>query len=170
MLIRDALETDLPALRDIFNDAVLNTTAIWMDNVVDLANRQAWFAARAQQGYPILVAESPTGEVVGYASFGDWRPYDGFCHTVEHSVYIRADQRGLGLGPQLISALIERARACDKHVMVAAIESGNRASVRLHQRLGFTITGQMPQVGRKFGRWLDLTFMQLILTPERSAP
>ncbi|MEE1947932.1 N-acetyltransferase family protein [Pseudomonas alcaligenes] len=170
MLIRDALETDLPALRDIFNDAVLNTTAIWMDNVVDLANRQAWFAARAQQGYPILVAENADGEVVGYASFGDWRPFDGFCHTVEHSVYIRADQRGKGLGPQLLTALIERAKACDKHVMVAAIESGNAASIGLHQRLGFAITGQMPQVGRKFGRWLDLTFMQLILTPERSAP
>ncbi|WP_373388943.1 N-acetyltransferase family protein [Pseudomonas alcaligenes] len=170
MLIRDALETDLPALRDIFNDAVLNTTAIWMDNVVDLANRQAWFAARAQQGYPILVAENAAGEVVGYASFGDWRPFDGFCHTVEHSVYIRADQRGKGLGPLLLAALIERAKACDKHVMVAAIESGNAASIRLHQRLGFAITGQMPQVGRKFGRWLDLTFMQLILTPERSAP
>lgn len=170
MIIRDATETDLPALRDIFNDAVLNTTAIWMDNVVDLANRQAWFAARAQQGYPILVAENADGEVVGYASFGDWRPFDGFCHTVEHSVYIRADQRGKGLGPQLLTALIERAKACDKHVMVAAIESGNAASIGLHQRLGFAITGQMPQVGRKFGRWLDLTFMQLILTPERSAP
>ena len=170
MIIRDATETDLPDLRDIFNDAVLNTTAIWMDNVVDLANRQAWFAARAQQGYPILVAENADGEVVGYASFGDWRPFDGFCHTVEHSVYIRADQRGKGLGPQLLTALIERAKACDKHVMVAAIESGNAASIGLHQRLGFAITGQMPQVGRKFGRWLDLTFMQLILTPERSAP
>jgi phosphinothricin acetyltransferase len=170
MIIRDALETDLPALRDIFNDAVLNTTAIWMDTTVDLANRQAWFAARAQQGYPILVAESPAGEVVGYASFGDWRPFDGFCHTVEHSVYIRADQRGNGLGPLLMTALIERARACDKHVMVAAIESGNAASIRLHERLGFVSTGQMPQVGRKFGRWLDLTFMQLILTPQRSAP
>ena len=170
MIIRDAAEADLPAPRDIFNDAVLNTTAIWMDNVVDLANRQAWFAARAQQGYPILVAENAAGEVVGYASFGDWRPFDGFCHTVEHSVYIRADQRGKGLGPLLLAALIERAKACDKHVMVAAIESGNAASIRLHQRLGFAITGQMPQVGRKFGRWLDLTFMQLILTPERSAP
>lgn len=170
MLIRDALDADLPALRDIFNDAVLNTTAIWMDSVVDLANRQAWFSARAQQGYPILVAVSPAGEVVGYASFGDWRPFDGFCHTVEHSVYMRADQRGNGLGPLLMAALIERAKACGKHVMVAAIESGNGASIRLHERLGFITTGQMPQVGRKFGRWLDLTFMQLILTPERSAP
>ncbi|MEN0104838.1 MAG: N-acetyltransferase family protein [Pseudomonas sp.] len=169
MIIRDAVSADLPAIRDIFNDAVLNTTAIWMDAVVDLANREAWFAARAQQGYPILVAVDGD-EVVGYASYGDWRPFDGFCNTVEHSVYVRSDQRGKGLGPQLMQALIERCKAGGKHVMVAAIESGNAASIRLHERMGFITTGQMPQVGRKFGRWLDLTFMQLILTPERSAP
>ncbi|MGY4531741.1 L-amino acid N-acyltransferase YncA [Pseudomonas sp. TE3786] len=170
MTIRDAIPADLPAIRDIFNDAVLNTTAIWMDATVDLANRAAWFAARAQQGYPILVAIDEADEVVGYASFGDWRPFDGFCNTVEHSVYVRSDQRGKGLGPLLMHALIERAKACGKHVLVAAIESGNTASIRLHERLGFITTGQMPQVGRKFGRWLDLTFMQLIVTPERSAP
>ncbi|WP_068829683.1 GNAT family N-acetyltransferase [Pseudomonas sp. BMS12] len=168
--IRDAVAADLPALRDIFNEAVRNTTAIWMDAEVDLANRQAWFDARASQGYPILIAEDAHGEALGYASFGDWRPFDGFCHTVEHSVYIRADQRGKGLATPLMTALIERAIACDKHVMVAAIESGNAASIRLHERLGFITTGQMPQVGRKFGRWLDLTFMQLILTPQRRKP
>jgi phosphinothricin acetyltransferase len=170
MIIRDAVSADLPAIRDIFNDAVLNTTAIWMDGVVDLANREAWFAARAQQGYPILVAVDEADAVVGYASYGDWRPFDGFCNTVEHSVYVRSDQRGKGVGPLLMQALMERCKAGGKHVMVAAIESGNAASIRLHERLGFITTGQMPQVGRKFGRWLDLTFMQLILTPERSAP
>ena len=168
--IRDALHADLPAIRDIYNDAVLNTTAIWNESAVDLGNRQAWFAARQAQAYPILVIVDSDNTVLGYASFGDWRPFDGFRHTVEHSVYVRSDQRGKGLGPQLLTALIERAKACDKHVIVAAIESGNAASIGLHQRLGFAITGQMPQVGRKFGRWLDLTFMQLILTPERSAP
>ncbi|PTQ67607.1 GNAT family N-acetyltransferase [Pseudomonas sp. GV071] len=170
MIIRDAVSADLPAIRDIFNDAVLNTTAIWMDGVVDLANREAWFAARAQQGYPILVAVDEADAVVGYASYGDWRPFDGFCNTVEHSVYVRSDQRGKGVGPLLMQALMARCKAGGKHVMVAAIESGNAASIRLHERLGFITTGQMPQVGRKFGRWLDLTFMQLILTPERSAP
>ncbi|MFK8331131.1 GNAT family N-acetyltransferase [Pseudomonas sp. BJa5] len=165
-LIRDAVTADLPGIRDIYNDAVLNTTAIWNEQPVDLANRQAWFDARQAQRYPILVAvDAVAGDVLGYASFGDWRPFEGFRHTVEHSVYIRSDQRGNGLGPALMSALIERARACDKHVMVAAIESGNAASIRLHERLGFTLNGQMPQVGVKFGRWLDLTFMQLILDP-----
>ncbi|MDD2060166.1 GNAT family N-acetyltransferase [Pseudomonas sp. GD03860] len=164
-LLRDAVTADLPGIRDIYNDAVLNTTAIWNEQPVDLANRQAWFDARQAQRYPILVAVNDGGEVLGYASFGDWRPFEGFRHTVEHSVYIRSDQRGNGLGPMLMQALIERARACDKHVMVAAIESGNAASIRLHERLGFTLNGQMPQVGVKFGRWLDLTFMQLVLDP-----
>ncbi|RJG10570.1 N-acetyltransferase family protein [Pseudomonas cavernicola] len=170
MHIRNATSADLAAIRDIYNDAVLNTTAIWNDSPVDLANRQAWFDARTQQGYPILVVDNAAGDVVGYSSFGDWRPFDGFRNSVEHSVYVRADQRGNGLGPLLMKALIERAKQCGKHVMVAAIESSNAASIRLHERLGFAITGQMPQVGCKFGRWLDLTFMQLILSPDRSAP
>ncbi|WP_434772647.1 GNAT family N-acetyltransferase [Pseudomonas entomophila] len=160
--IRDALPTDVPGILDIYNDAVRNTTAIWNENPVDLPNRQAWFEARAQQGYPILVAVDDTG-VLGYASFGDWRPFEGFRLTVEHSVYIRHDQRGKGLAPRLMVELIEKARACGKHVMVAAIESGNTASIRLHERLGFVVTGQMAQVGVKFGRWLDLTFMQRIV-------
>ncbi|MGE8391063.1 N-acetyltransferase [Pseudomonas sp. BIGb0427] len=169
-LLRDAVPADLPGIREIYNDAVLNTTAIWNEQAVDLANRQAWFDARQAQGYPILVAVDAGEQVLGYASFGDWRPFEGFRHTVEHSVYIRSDQRGNGLGPRLMQALIERARACNKHVMVAAIESGNSASIRLHQRLGFTLNGQMPQVGVKFGRWLDLTFMQLILNPNAPPP
>lgn len=166
-LIRDAVSADLPGIRDIYNDAVLNTTAIWNEQPVDLANRQAWFDTRQAQHYPILVAVdvADTTQVLGYASFGDWRPFEGFRHTIEHSVYIRSDQRGKGLGPLLMQPLIERARHSDKHVMVAAIESGNSASIRLHERLGFTLNGHMPQVGVKFGRWLDLTFMQLILNP-----
>ena len=168
-MIRDATEHDLPAIRDIYNDAVLNTTAIWNEQPVDLANRLAWFSARQAQRYPILVAVE-NHEVTGYASFGDWRPFEGFRYSVEHSVYVRNDQRGKGLGPRLMNALIERARAGGKYVMVAAIESGNQASIRLHERLGFVTTGQMPRVGIKFGRWLDLTFMQLALNPGAEPP
>ncbi|KAB0566021.1 N-acetyltransferase family protein [Pseudomonas sp. R11F] len=168
-MIRDATEQDLPAIRDIYNDAVRNTTAIWNEQPVDLANRLAWFSARQAQGYPVLVS-TENNEVTGYASFGDWRPFEGFRYSVEHSVYVRSDQRGKGVGPRLMEALIERARACGKHVMVAAIESGNQASIRLHERQGFITTGQMPRVGIKFGRWLDLTFMQLALNPGAEPP
>ena len=168
-MIRDATEKDLPSIRDIYNDAVRNTTAIWNEQPVDLANRLAWFNARQALGYPILVAVE-NDAVTGYASFGDWRPFEGFRYSVEHSVYVRNDQRGKGLGPRLMQVLIERARSGGKYVMVAAIESGNQASIRLHERLGFITTGQMPQVGIKFGRWLDLTFMQLALNPGAEPP
>ena len=163
MPIQDASEADLPGILAIYNDAVLNTTAIWNETLVDLANRQAWLTERNAAGFPVLVARNAAGEVLGYASYGTWRSIEGFRHSVEHSVYVRNDQRGQGLGPLLMQALIERAQAAGLHVMVAAIESQNSTSIRLHERLGFVITGQMPQVGRKFGRWLDLTFMQLIL-------
>jgi L-amino acid N-acyltransferase YncA len=161
--IRDASEADLPGILSIYNDAVQHTTAIWNENLADLANRRAWLTERTGAGFPVLVMVDSAGAVLGYASYGPWRPHDGYRHTVEHSVYVRSDQRGQGLGVLLMQALIERARAAGLHVMVGAIESENTASIRLHQRLGFVTTGQMPQVGRKFGRWLDLTFMQLIL-------
>ena len=161
--IRDASEADLPGILAIYNDAVQHTTAIWNETLVDLANRRAWLTERTGAGFPVLVMVDSAGAVLGYASYGPWRPHDGYRHTVEHSVYVRSDQRGQGLGVLLMQALIERARAAGLHVMVGAIESENTASIRLHQRLGFVTTGQMPQVGRKFGRWLDLTFMQLIL-------
>ncbi|WP_137821178.1 GNAT family N-acetyltransferase [Pseudomonas sp. D(2018)] len=162
-VIRDAVEADLPGILAIYNDAVEYTTAIWNETLVDLANRRAWLAERTAAGFPVLVAVNQADDVLGYASYGTWRTIEGFRHTVEHSVYVRGDQRGQGLGPALMQALIERARKAGLHVMVAAIESENAASIRLHERLGFVTTGQMPQVGRKFERWLDLTFMQLIL-------
>ncbi len=163
MTIRDAGPADAPAIAAIYNDAVVNTTAIWNDHQVDAANRLAWLTERVGQGYPVLVAVDALGGVVGYASFGDWRAWDGYRNTVEHSVYVRADQRGAGIGKALMLALIDRARAIGKHVMVAGIEAGNIGSIRLHEQLGFTQVGLLPQVGMKFGRWLDLTFLQLTL-------
>ncbi|KFX71497.1 acetyltransferase [Pseudomonas taeanensis MS-3] len=170
MTIQDATPADLPGILVIYNDAVLNTTAIWNETLVNLANRQAWLAERNAAGFPVLVARNAAGEVLGYASYGTWRSIEGFRHTVEHSVYVRSDQRGQGLGPLLMQALIERAQAAGLHMMVAAIESGNAASIRLHERLGFIISGQMPQVGCKFGHWLDLTLMQLTLNPGAEPP
>jgi len=110
-VIRDAVPADLPAIREIYNDAVLNTLAIWNEHTVDLDNRQQWFNARQAQGYPILVIVDDADVALGYASFGDWRPFEGFRHTVEHSVYIHPEQRGKRLGPLLLAELIKRARA-----------------------------------------------------------
>ena len=163
MHIRDAAQDDIAGITAIYNDAVAHSTAIWNETTVDTANRLAWLADRQRAGYPVLVAVDPDGEVLGYASFGDWRAFDGYRHTVEHSVYVRGDRRGHGIGRALLVALIERARDIGKHVMVAGIEAGNTPSIRLHESLGFATTGLLRQVGAKFGTWLDLAFLQLTL-------
>jgi len=163
MEIRDAGPGDVEAITAIYNDAVVHTTAIWNETTVDAANRSAWMADRRQAGYPVLVALDADGQVTGYATFGDWRPHDGYRHTVEHSVYVRNDQKGKGIGRALMEALIDRARSIGKHVMVAAIEANNAGSIKLHARLGFEHVGHLKEVGTKFGVWLDLAFMQLKL-------
>ena len=160
ILVRDATEADLPAIRDIYNHAVEHTTAIWNETVVDLPNRVEWFKVRQARGFPVLVAVKD-GVVAGYASYGDWRAFEGFRHTVEHSVYVEKDHQGAGIGKLLMQALIERAAANGIHVMIAGIEAGNAASIGLHEKLGFRNGGTFYEVGTKFGRWLDLTFMEL---------
>lgn len=162
MDIRDALQADLDAITAIYNDAVENTTAIWNERVVDVENRRAWMVDRQAAGYPVLVADDD-GDIVGYATFGDYRPFDGYRHTVEHSVYVRFDQHGRQVGWSLMVELIERARQLDKHVMIAAVDAENSGSIRLHEKLGFVPAGELRQVGTKFGRWLDLAFLQLTL-------
>lgn len=169
MDIRDAEDQHIDGITAIYNDAVAHTTAIWNETQVDAANRMAWLADRRRAGYPVLVAVDENGAVLGYASFGDWRAFDGYRHTVEHSVYVRGDQRGAGIGRALMLALIERARDLGKHVMVAGMEAGNTASIRLHETLGFEQAGHLKQVGAKFGKWLDLAFLQLILD-QRDVP
>lgn len=162
MILRYASSEDCAAIAEIYNHAVLHTAAIWNDQTVEVENRIAWFEARKIAGYPVLVSEE-NGVVTGYASFGDWRAFEGFRHTVEHSVYVHPQHQGKGLGRALLAQLILEAKQIGKHVMVAGIESQNEASLKLHAALGFVTTAQMPQVGTKFGRWLDLTFMQLQL-------
>lgn len=159
MPLREANEDDLPGILAIYNDAVLATTAIWNDTPVDLANRRAWLDDRRARGFPVLVA-GEGAEVLGYASFGDFRPFEGYRISVEHSVYVAQPARGRGLGRVLVEALFEPARALGKQVMIGGITGGNTASIALHERLGFRETGRLLGIGTKFGQRLDLVFMQ----------
>lgn len=163
MQIRDAAKRDAEVLAEIYNDAVLNGKAIWTDRTVDSVDRVAWMTQRQQGGFPVRVMVDAADRVLGYASYGDWQSKDGYRFSVEHSVYVHQDARGQGAGRQLMVDLIRLAREHGKHVMVALIESGNQASIALHQQLGFVECGRVSQVGCKFGEWLDLTFMQLRL-------
>ena len=162
MTIRDAVPSDAADLLAIHNEAVRDTTAIWDETEVDLAERSAWLEARLAAGFPVLVAEVD-GAVVGYSSYGPWRPKSGYRHTIEDSLYVRSSHQGQGLASGLFDALIARAREARLHRMVAMIESTNTLSIELHARRGFRDVGQLTQVGQKFGRWLDLTIMQLDL-------
>ncbi len=162
MTIRPATEADIPAITAIFNEVIASSTAIYADDPFSEEDRRAWFSQRRAAAYPVLVAEDGAG-VAGLASFGDFRPWPGFRHTVEHSVHVRTDARGRGLGSALVSALFEPARALGKHVMIAGVDAANAGSIRMHERLGFARGAVLPEVGRKFGRWLDLELMHKCL-------
>jgi L-amino acid N-acyltransferase len=167
MEVRDAGVDDLPGILDIFNEVIANSTAVWFDSLDDLQGRRRWVEARQVRGFPILVAVED-GSVLGYSTFGDFRAWHGYRNTVEHSVYVRADRHRTGIGRILLCALIERATASRAHAMVGAIEALNHASLALHMGLGFKEVARMPEVGCKFGRWLDLVFVQRLLDSRRA--
>ena len=165
-IVRAATEGDLPAVLAIYNEVIANSTAVYALEPATLDERRAWFSSRCAMGFPVLVAVGHDGEVLGFASFGEWRgAWPGYRFTVEHSVHVRYNVRGRGVGRALVEALFPLALALGKHVMVGGIDAANDASIRFHQRLGFERVAHFREVGHKFGRWLDLMFMQRFLDP-----
>ena len=147
----------------ILNHAIVNSTSLYDYVPRTMENMVSWFAAKDAGGFPVVGAFDESGELLGFGSFGTFRAYPAYKYTVEHSVYVRDDQRGKGLGRVLVSRLIEEARARDLHAMIGVIDSQNSGSIRLQESLGFVKVGTLPQVGFKFGRWLDADLYQLIL-------
>jgi len=163
MLVRPATVADLPGILAIYNDVVRTSTAIFALDPVTLDERRGWFESRQALSYPVLVAVEQD-DVLGFASFGHWRgAWGGYRYTVEHSVHVRADRRGRGTGRGLLEALIPLALDMGKHVMIGGVDASNEASLRFHERLGFQPVAHVREVGHKFGRWLDLVFVQRIL-------
>lgn len=160
--VRDARPDDLGRILEITNDAILTGTALWTITPATRGTRAAWIAEREAAGFPVLVVERD-GSVEGFGSYGTFRPHDGYLHTVEHSLYIAPRAQRCGLGQAMLAALVERATAQGRHAMIGGVAAENAASIALHRRLGFTAAGMLPQVGRKFGRWLDLVFMHRLL-------
>ena len=160
--IRDADSTHLDAMRAIYNDVLVSSTAIFSDVERSPAEQARWFADRCAQGWPVIVAWDGT-TLLGYATYGSFRSWPGYRHTVENSVYVARAARGKGIGHLLLNALLERARSQKLHAVIAGIDGDNAASMRLHEKVGFTKVGQLRQVGRKFDRWLDLVFYERVL-------
>lgn len=147
----------------IFNEAIVNSTALYDYHPRTPEMMQAWFETKARGHFPVIGVEGEDGELMGFASYGTFRAWPAYKYSVEHSVYVDSRFRGQGVGRCLLQAVIEAARAQDYHVLVGAIDAANTGSIALHERLGFTHGGTLRQVGFKFGRWLDLAFYQLIL-------
>jgi phosphinothricin acetyltransferase len=183
--IRQARESDVPGILEIYNDAILHTTALYTYAPFSLEMMRQWFAEKSAKNLPVFVAVDATaasdpapagvgktpsdpasvaaGNVAGFASYGPFRPWPAYKYSVEHSIYVHKDQRGKGIAKELLRTLIDHARAANLHTIVAGIDSQNEVSINLHLQFGFKTRGQIAQVGYKFGHWLDLVFMQLIL-------
>src|SRR6516165_4900779 len=164
--VRAAIEGDLPAILAIYNEVIATSTAVYTLEPAMLNERLAWFTSRSSMGFPVVVAADPGGDVLGFASFGEWRgAWPGYRYTVEHSVHVRSDVRGRGIGRALDESLFPLALGLGKHVVIGGIDAANDASIRFHERLGFERVAHFREVGHKFGRWLDLVFMQRFLDP-----
>jgi phosphinothricin acetyltransferase len=160
--ISAAARSQLPEILAIYNEVIRNTTAVYSDTEVTLEDREKWFDGKSAAGFPVLAAADASG-VVGFATFGEFRAWPCYRHSVEHSVHVRADRRGRGIGRALVLALLEAAANMHKHVMIAGIDAQNVTSISLHESLGFKVVGHFHEVGFKFGRWLDLKFLERLI-------
>lgn len=151
------------AILDIFNEAIQTSTALYDYQPRPLASMEVWFGNKNTGNFPVIGIEDNAGTLLAFGSYGTFRAWPAYKYSVEHSVYVHKDHRGQGLGLQVMRALIEAASQRDVHAMIGGIDASNGGSIALHKRLGFKHVGTLPQVGFKFGRWLDLAFYQLLL-------
>jgi L-amino acid N-acyltransferase YncA len=162
MIIRDATMEDAEAIRAIYNDAVLNTTAVFDYAAREPQAQRDWLQMKAEQKLPVLVADDG-GTVLGYASYGPFRPWPAYLYTVENAIYIAPQSRGRGIGTLLLRPLLQIAQERGLRTMIAGITADNAASLRLHEKLGYVRAGVIREAGWKFERWLDLVFLQRML-------
>lgn len=161
--IKPCTEKQLPEILDIFNDAILNSTALYDYKTRTMETMDVWYADKLSHNSPIIGAFDENGALLGFSTYGMFRVRPAYKYTVEHSVYVRSDKRGLGLGKVLLREIIKKAEEQDFHVMVGVIDASNSVSIKLHESEGFVLSGVMRETGYKFGKWLDAAFYQLIL-------
>ncbi|HVC02459.1 MAG TPA: GNAT family N-acetyltransferase [Steroidobacteraceae bacterium] len=160
-------EAHAAPILEIFNEAIANSTAIYEYAPRTARTIAEWFAGKRDGGQPVIGLVDAAGRLVGFGTYGTFRARPAYKYTVEHSLYVHKDWRGRGLGTQILRELIGLARRDDVHVMIGGIDAANRASIALHERLGFRLAGTIKESGFKFGRWLDLAFYDLILDTPR---
>jgi L-amino acid N-acyltransferase len=162
IIVREAVREDIPQMLEIYNEVILNTTAVYNYDPHTLAMRTEWFETKQQQGFPVFVAEDGN-VIVGFSSIGPFRAWQAYKYTVENSIYVKADCRGKGIGKLLLPPLIDAAKRLGLHAIVAGIDATNEVSISLHKQFGFVEVAHFKEVGYKFDRWLDLKFLELIV-------
>lgn len=167
--IRNASKNDLAGILEIYNHAIIHTTSVYSEQPHTYEMRLSWYNDRISNGFPVFVAEAD-GQIAGFSTFGHFRVWPCYRFTVEHSVYVHIDHQGKGISKLLLKPLIDRAREMKLHAMIAGIDGENKISYNLHQSFGFVEVAHFKEVGFKFGRWLDLKFMELLLFPTLAHP
>lgn len=162
-ILRDATYADLPALNDIYNDAVLNTSATYDEVPQTLQERLRWYEEHLENGFPIVVVTDSRNGLLGWGSLSAFHPKPGYRNTVENSIYISERAKGKGFGKAILRRLIECAKEKGYHAMIALIDSENAVSLHMHEKAGFKEVGRLKEVGWKHGAWRDVVYMELIL-------
>ena len=165
LTIRPVTADDLGAVNDIYNEAVRTTVATFDVEPRTMEERRVWFAGHGPR-HPVLAAQCG-GSVVGWASLSKWSDRGAYADTVEVSLYVAEGHRGRGIGRRLLEAVIEEGRRAGLHAVIAQIVGGNEVSIHLHRAMGFEHVGVLREVGRKFGRLLDVCIMQKVYGDER---
>lgn len=162
-MIRNGKESDMKGILEIYNDAILNLTAVYTYEPFDDDYAAAWYKDKVDNNWPLLVDEEDC-RVAGFATFGSFRDWPAYKYTIEHSIYVNKDFRERGIATKLMKKLIKIADEREYATIIAGIDGENEASIILHERLGFKKVGEMRKAGYKFGHWLTLNFYQLDLT------
>ncbi|WPQ61183.1 GNAT family N-acetyltransferase [Chitinophaga sancti] len=162
-MIRHAALTDLPAIRDIWNYYILNTTYNYDFEPKTMEFMESWFHNKAELGLPIFVVEVD-GQLVGYGAYSQFRERNAYAHSAEHGLYFKKDFHGKGMGRQLLERLLSDGKGRGFHTFIAVIDSSNEGSIIFHEKMGFENIGKIKEVGRKNGQWLNLVLLQKILS------
>lgn len=161
-MIRTATIEDVPTILKILNHEILTSTVVYDYKERTIEELLDWFKKKQEDNKPIIVAEQ-NGQVLGYGTFGQFRPWAAYQYSIEHSIYVSADYRGKGIGKSIMKELIRLAKEQGYHVMIAGIDAANVDSYQFHKKFEFEESGRLNEVGYKFGKWLDLIFMTLKL-------
>ncbi|MFB3164680.1 N-acetyltransferase family protein [Neobacillus sp. 179-J 1A1 HS] len=161
-MIRFAQEKDLQHILDIYNDAVLHTTAVYTYKAQTLESREIWFKQKMDEGYPVVVFELDN-KVVGFATFGPFRPWPAYKYSIEHSIYVDSNYQRKGIASSLLKEIISIANEREYKTLIGGIDAANDKSIAMHEKFGFVHAGTIKNAGYKFNKWLDLAFYQLNL-------